>query len=97
MRTPLESEFKSKLCHALRRAGCYVYRTVTGGSGTVGTPDLLVCCRGRFVGVEVKRDERSKPSQPQLRRLEEIRAAGGVAMVVHPGNVGELMEVLDGS
>jgi hypothetical protein len=47
----------------------------------VGIPDLLVCYRGRFVGLEVKQLGNS-PSRMQVRVLREIVSAGGYASVV---------------
>jgi Holliday junction resolvase len=90
-----EAEFKTRVCARLRQAGCYVVRTVTGGMGAAGTPDLLICARGLFVGAEVKRDARGRATPWQLRRLDEIRAAGGRALVVHPGNVETLYGMVE--
>ena len=48
-----------------------------------GTPDLLVCCKGRFVGLEIKRPDGSYgTTRPQEMRIAAIRRAGGVAEVV---------------
>ena len=47
---------------------------------TAGTPDLLLCVAGRFVGIEVKRPG-EKPSAVQLACHAAIRAAGGVVIV----------------
>ena len=82
----LESRFKTTLAKWIRDNGGYVVRTVTGGAQVAGTPALLVCWRGRFVGMEAKRSAKSAPTPWQQRRLAEIRAAGGVGLVVHPDN-----------
>ena len=89
-----EADFKTLLCDELRAVGCYVVRTITGGMSTVGTPDLLVCFKGRFIGIEAKRDANSIVTPWQQRRLDEIAAAGGTAVIVHPGSVGQLMAFL---
>lgn len=89
-----EADFKTELCDALRRMGAWVHRTQTGGSGRAGTPDLLVCYRGRFFGLEVKKDDKGRVTPWQDRELEAIRRAGGTAMVIRPGNVDAFMEVL---
>lgn len=51
-----------------------------------GTPDHLLCCNGFFVALEYKKDGKSKPSAIQRWSLEKIKKAGGLALVVFPGN-----------
>lgn len=46
----------------------------------VGIPDLLVCYRGRFIGLEAKQ-EGEEPSLKQKAVLREIQNAGGHALV----------------
>jgi hypothetical protein len=46
-----------------------------------GVPDLLVCWRGRFIGLEVKQPGK-KPTPRQEHVLREVRRAGGVVEVV---------------
>ena len=43
--------------------------------------DILACYRGRFVAIEAKRDERQEPTAIQRRCLEQVREAGGWAIV----------------
>lgn len=53
-------------------------RTIT--VGTRGKLDLTVYLRsGRFAEVEVKRDQRTKPDERQLQRIEHLRRDGGIA------------------
>lgn len=50
---------------------------VMGGLGQrPGIPDLILCHRGRFIGIEVKK-EGGKLSNNQLNEGAAIRAAGG--------------------
>lgn len=53
-----------------------------GQYGTAGVPDIICCCEGKFVALEVKVPG-NKPTELQKRTLEAIEAAGGVAAVVH--------------
>ena len=48
-----------------------------------GTPDRLICLRGRYVAVELKTNT-GMPSQIQLLKLFKIRRAGGTAVIVSP-------------
>lgn len=43
----------------------------------------MVCCNGYFLGVELK-GPKGKPSALQLYNIEEIKKAGGIAMVLYP-------------
>jgi hypothetical protein len=51
-----------------------------------GDPDLVLCVRGHFIALELKKDDRSKPTRLQRHILEKIEKAGGVSLVVSPEN-----------
>ena len=59
-----------------------------------GTPDILGCIGGRFVGLELKKDQKSKPTKLQTFTLEKIDDAGGYARVVRPDDAHELIDQL---
>ena len=48
----------------------------------VGTPDILGCIDGRFVGIEVKQ-ENGRPSTIQIEIIEKIKKTGGLALIVY--------------
>lgn len=53
------------------------------GFQEAGIPDLLVCYRGRFIGLEVKQPgAESNVSPRQAHVLSQIEAAGGIIAVV---------------
>ena len=54
--------------------------------GGKGIPDILYCIHGRFVAVEVKANARAVPTALQLKRMAEIRAAGGFAICMDGKN-----------
>jgi len=60
-----------------------------------GTPDILLCCNGWFVALELKSDAKQVPSPLQEWNLSSIRAARGKAYSVHPGNYEWVMGELD--
>lgn len=62
-----------------------------GQYGTAGIPDIIVCHRGRFIGLEAKVG-RNKPTRLQTVTIEQIRKAGGVATVVR--NIEDVKYVL---
>ena len=79
-----EKQFENRIKKFLKEQGCYFIKYWGGGQFTKsGIPDLLICCNGYFVAVEVKA-ENGKPSDLQLWNIEEIKKAGGIAMVLYP-------------
>ena len=64
-----------------------------------GSPDLYVCIRGLFIGMELK-SEHGKPTLLQEQKLKEIEDAGGMGLVVYPENWGgiktRLIEISEG-
>lgn len=58
-----------------------------------GLPDLVGCYRGHMFGLETKMPEGKNASPVQRLRHTQIKAAGGVAVVVR--SVADAMAVLD--
>lgn len=54
---------------------------------------MLICCNGYFVAVEVKA-ENGKPSELQLWNIEQIKNAGGFAMVLYPNQFDEFKKLI---
>lgn len=59
-----------------------------------GVPDLLACINGVFVAIEVKA-QNGKASELQLYNVEQIRKAGGIAIVLYPDQFVEFKQVVD--
>lgn len=75
MPTP-EQALKKRIKDAIIRAGG-TYVQVQQGAGTkTGDPDLVMCYKGCFVGIEAKTYQ-GRQSDWQKLRESEIRAAGG--------------------
>lgn len=62
--------------------GAWIYWAPGGMFGRAGTPDCLFVWRGVFVGLEVKA-EGGRASALQLRSLQQISEAGGIAAVCY--------------
>lgn len=92
MLTP-ERKVKDKVKKVLKELGAYYAMPATGGYGSSGVPDFLVCYRGRFFGLECKANG-GKTTALQEKNLEDIRENGGVAFVVNEHNVDNLRELL---
>lgn len=80
---------------------CYhvVYHSM--GYGRRGVPDRLVCYKGRFLALEVKRPPEERKPNPdaekwQQREIAAIIAAGGKAVVVWDvEHVKEVLRIID--
>lgn len=89
-----EKNFENKVKSFLKDQGCWVLKTWSNGVQRSGVPDLLVCCNGYFLGVELKA-ESGKPSELQLWNIEKIREAGGIAIVLYPDQFERFRELID--
>ena len=81
MKTP-ESYEKAEIDAFLEGLGSDVvwwFNPYTAGFGKSGVGDKVLCLRGAFWSIEVKRPGRS-PTAIQARRMNEVRAAGGHAV-----------------
>lgn len=89
-----EAKVKKKVKEILKDLGAYYTMPVTGGYGNSGVPDFVGCLRGKFFGVECKAGG-NKPTALQLKHLDDIRAAGGIALVINEDTVETLIEVFN--
>ena len=82
--TAAEKNFENKVKTFLKGKGFWFLKYWGGAAYTKsGIPDLLVCMRGRFLGLEIKAP-RGEPSELQLYHLENIRKAGGRGILLYP-------------
>lgn len=88
-----EAKVKKKVVALLKTAGAYYFYPVTGGYGGSGVPDIIVCHRGRFIGIECKAGK-NKPTPLQEKNLKDITAAGGVSLVINEDNIDTVQSVL---
>ena len=107
-----EQELKRLICRWIQLHGGYVrmypsfrgamnkktgkYVTYRSPFMPPGVPDLLVCWKGKFIGIEVKRpastqitafgakkEDRGEPSPAQLFELELIRRSLGMTIIAY--------------
>ncbi len=85
MATP-ESKVKAKIHPILKARGAYAVNYIGGISANNGTPDILACLNGRFIGIEAKAGK-NKPTDLQTLNLKRIDEAGGLALVINEENL----------
>lgn len=79
-----EKNFENKVKKFLKDNGSWLLKYWGGAAYTKsGIPDLLVCCKGRFIGIELKAPK-GKPSDLQIYNLREIDRSGGYAVLLYP-------------
>lgn len=88
-----EKQFETKVRKFLTDLGCWELKTWSNGIQREGVPDILVCCKGYFVGIEVKAAN-GKPSALQLWNIKKIREAGGIAIVLYPNQFDEFKALM---
>lgn len=94
MATP-ESKVKAKIHALLKKHDAYAVNYIGGISANNGTPDILACLNGRFIGIEAKAGK-NKPTDLQTLNLKRIDDAGGLALVINEENLPMLEHILDG-
>jgi Holliday junction resolvase len=80
-----EKRVKTKVESVLKSEGAYYFFPATHGYGRSGVPDIIACVNGHFLAIECKAGG-NKPTALQVREIENIRSAGGVAVVANEEN-----------
>ena len=93
-----EGKVKKKITQILKNLGPDVFHftPIASGYGRAGIPDIIVCVRGAFVGIEVKADaKKNPPTALQLATMQQIQTAGGTTLVIDDDNLHELQALLE--
>lgn len=88
-----EKAFEDKIKRFLKARGVYFVKFFANRMTKTGVPDILACVRGRWVAIEVKAAN-GRASPLQLWNREEIRRAGGIAIVLYPHQFDEFKELI---
>jgi hypothetical protein len=84
-----EHKVKKKVTELLKQYEIYYFFPATHGYGRSGVPDIICCIRGYFLAIECKAGT-NKPTALQLREIERIQQAKGIAFVINEDNIEEL-------
>lgn len=88
-----EKNFENKVKAFLKEKNCWVLKTWGGGYQRSGIPDLITCCNGYFLGIELKASN-GKPSDLQLWNIEKIKEAGGIGLILYPKDFEEFKKLI---
>ena len=88
-----EKTFENKIKKYLNDNNIWHVKYFANGFTKSGIPDILACCNGHFLAIEVKA-ENGRPSELQLHHIEKIKQSGGHAVIVKPSQFDELKELI---
>ena len=90
----LESSFQTKVIKWLKVKGCYAPKFNASAISKAGVPDVPSSIRGIYVGIELKRDDKSKATELQKFNIKEIDRSGGVGIVLRPSTFTRFTEIV---
>lgn len=76
-----EKKVENKIKRYLDSLGSYYLKVHGSAYQPAGTPDILACVGGRFIGIEVKKPVGGRVSDLQKLKLKQIENAGGVGII----------------
>lgn len=76
-----ESKLEEEVERFMQRKGIWQLARYQAQSNQNGLPDRLYLYKGYLLGLELKTDE-GKPTDLQLKKLEEINKNGGIGLIV---------------
>jgi len=91
-----ERKVKTIVVDTLKKMGCYYCTPMTGGFGNSGVPDILVCYKGKFIGIECKAGN-GKLTALQADNLNRIRSNLGITLVINESNAGVVKGLIEHS
>jgi hypothetical protein len=78
----------------LEDEGCWFVKFFANAYTKSGIPDILCCCNGYFVAVEVKAPN-GKPSELQKMNIRKINECGGYGVILYPSQFDDFKNLID--
>lgn len=88
-----EKNFENRIKQFLEDEGCWFVKFFANAYTKSGIPDILCCCNGYFVAIEVKAPN-GKPSELQKRNIGLINKSFGFGVILYPDQFDDLKELL---
>ena len=89
-----EKTFENKVKKMLKQKEIWHFKVWGSMFQAAGVPDILGCCNGRFIALELKADN-GIASKLQLWTIEQIKKSGGYARTVYPCDYDNLVSDLN--
>lgn len=87
-----EGAVKNRVKALLKKHGAYWHMPVLNGMGAPSL-DFICCHKGRYIGIETKAGNK-KPMPRQEYTMQQIRDAGGVALLINDNEGMDTLELL---
>jgi Holliday junction resolvase len=96
---PKESTIQKKILDYLNNLpNCKAVNNHGSAWQESGRPDIFACYHGRFLALEVKKNEKEKPTKLQLHELKKWEEAGAISAVVRSlEEVKQIIKILEES
>ena len=78
-----EKKVENEIKKYLDYIGAYYVKIHGSAFMPAGTPDILACVKGVFVGIEVKKPKGGRASDLQKFKIKQIEQAGGIGIVAN--------------
>jgi len=88
-----EAKVKEKIKKILKEHNVYFAMPMGTGYGNSGVPDFLCCVNGLFIAIEAKAGK-GIPTALQEKNMRDIKAAGGMAVVINEDDLDWLKVVI---
>lgn len=88
-----EKNFENRLKKFLEDEGCWFVKFFANAYTKSGIPDILCCCNGYFVAVEVKAPN-GKPSELQKWNIKKINDGNGYGLILYPDQFDDFKEII---
>ena len=94
-----EKNFENRVKSFLKDQGCWFIKYWSGNAQNGkkftkdGIPDILCCCNGKFIGIELKASD-GKPSDLQTYNLKKIDGSGGYGILLYPDKYEEFQKLI---
>lgn len=87
-----EGKVKVKITSILDAVGAVYCMPIGSAYGKAGVSDYIILYYGEYLEVEAKATARSRRTALQVRREDDVLAAGGSYLTIHKDNIPQLQE-----
>lgn len=88
-----EKRFENRVKKFLEDEGAWFVKFFANAYTKKGVPDILACCNGYFVGIEVKAPN-GKPSDLQKWNIQKIKESGGYGVILYPDQFDDFKDMI---
>lgn len=87
MKKPMEKHVRERVKNILRLHKYHYHSAIAGPYSTMGVEDDSACIHGRYVAIESKVNEKTKPTALQIKNANSVMMSQGAALLIHHGNI----------